>query len=89
MLALMFMELLYDGCWTIGIFFYLAFVTLIASVRIECRERFEINGNPLEDFFASLFLYPNVIVQLDLTTKVLKINSVKPLATKNLSEVLP
>ena len=86
----MFLELKYNGCWAIALFFYLSFATCMASVRIQCREKFEINGNPLEDFFASLFLYPNVVLQLDLTTKVLKINSVKPIEVKpNLSEVLP
>lgn len=58
-----------NGMWAIGWFFYLCFATLLASVRIQVRERFEIIGNPFEDFFAALFLYPNVALQMDKTTE--------------------
>jgi len=58
-----------DGCWAIAWFFYLGFATVLTSVRIQCRDRFVINGNAFEDFFASLFFYPNVALQLDETTK--------------------
>jgi len=64
-----FAELAVDGCWAIGWCFYLGFVTVLTSVRIQCRDRFNINGNAFEDFFASLFFYPNVALQLDETTK--------------------
>jgi hypothetical protein len=53
----------------LGWCFYLGFVTVLTSVRIQCRDRFNINGNAFEDFFASLFFYPNVALQLDETTK--------------------
>ena len=53
----------------LGWCFYLGFVTVLTSVRIQCRDRFNINGNAFEDFFASLFFYPNVVLQLDETTK--------------------
>ena len=49
--------------------FYLGFVSVITAVRIQCRDRFDINGNAFEDFFASLFFYPNVALQLDETVK--------------------
>ena len=41
----------------------------MTAVRIQCRDRFDINGNAFEDFFASLFFYPNVALQLDETMK--------------------
>ena len=56
-------------CFLLGWCFYLGFVTVLTSVRIQCRDRFNINGNAFEDFFASLFFYPNVALQLDETTK--------------------
>ena len=64
-----FAEIGVNGMWAIGWFFYLCFATLLASVRIQVRERFEIIGNPFEDFFAALFLYPNVALQMDKTTE--------------------
>ena len=57
--------ILYYIAW----FFYLGFATVLTATRIQCRERFFINGNAFEDFFASLFFYPNVALQLDETTQ--------------------
>lgn len=68
----------YQGCWAIAWVFYLAFATLLASTRMQVREHFNINGNAFEDFFASIFLYPNVVLQMDETTKHLeKLQSVE------------
>jgi len=64
-----FAEIGVSGCWAIAWFFYLCFVTIMTAVRIQVRERFDIIGNPFEDFFASLFLYPNVALQMDKTTE--------------------
>ena len=72
-----FAELAVDGCWAIAWFFYLGFVTVLTAVRIQCRERFFINGNAFEDFFASLFFYPNVALQLDESTKNIGLTHVK------------
>ena len=63
-----------DGAWSIAWCFYLAFVTVMTAARVTARERFQVNGNPFEDFFASLFLYPNVALQLDESTKHLEKN---------------
>ena len=63
------LELVSNGCWAIAWFFYLAFVAILASVRIQVRDRLDINGNAFEDFFAALFFYPNVALQVDLTTR--------------------
>lgn len=35
---------------------------------LQARERFNIPGNAIEDFFSSLFLYPSVAMQLDMIT---------------------
>ena len=40
--------------------FFIAFVTCVTYVRHEVRAQRGINGNPIEDFFAALFLYPSV-----------------------------
>jgi hypothetical protein len=69
------LDLAYSGCWAIAWFFYCCFATYLTAIRITCRERFNICGNPFEDFFASLFLYPNVALQLDETTKELDVGS--------------
>ena len=61
-------ELFVPGCWAIAWFFYLLFACQIAAVRIRTRELYGIPGNAIEDFFASMILYPNVTTQLDLTT---------------------
>lgn len=62
-------EIAVDGLWSIAWFFYLGFATILTTTRVQCRERFNINGNAFEDFFSSLFFYPNVALQLDYTTK--------------------
>merc|ERR1712241_584074 len=43
---------------SIGWFFYLVFVTLATSVRLQCRDRFNIIGNPFEDFFCNFIHVP-------------------------------
>ena len=59
------------GMWAVAWFFYLSFAVLVASVRLEVRTAAKINGNICEDFFASLFFYPNVALQLDQTVAML------------------
>ena len=58
-----------EGCWAIAWFWYLGFVCQITAVRIKTREIYGILGNASEDFFAAMVLYPNVAMQLDLTTE--------------------
>ena len=43
----------------------MGFVLLLTVQRAAVRAHHEINGNPVEDFFASLVLYPSVAIQLD------------------------
>ena len=62
-------ELAIPGCWAIAWFFYLCFTCQITAVRIRTRDIYGIIGNPSEDFFSALILYPNVATQLDLTTE--------------------
>ena len=63
------LELAAHGCWAIGWFWYLCFVVSITGIRLEARRKLEIHGNVFEDFFATLFFYPCVAVQLDVSTK--------------------
>jgi hypothetical protein len=65
------LELAADGCWAIGWFWYLSFVISVAGVRLNTRRKLNIDGNIFEDFFASLFLYPSVAIQLEAATAVL------------------
>ena len=70
-LAILFhlLELAASGCWAIGCFWYLSFAVSVTGVRLNVRKKFQIDGNIFEDFFASLFFYPCVAVQLDAATK--------------------
>ena len=62
---------LVDNLWAVGWFMYLAYTALVTTVRSHARQVGGINGNVLEDFFASLLFYPNVAVQLDETVDIL------------------
>ena len=53
------------GIYALAWVFYLAFVTLITVTRAQIRSCYNINGNPVEDFFAVMFAYPCVMVQLN------------------------
>ena len=81
------MDYFYRGCWAIAWVFYLCFVTIISTVRGKCREKLNITGNPCEDFLLSVLLYPNVLVQLDETTKHLKKVDVEMLQTAKENEI--
>jgi len=45
--------------WT----FYVALACVVSQVRTQVRQAYNIDGNIVEDFFASLFLYPMVLNQ--------------------------
>ena len=62
-------ELGAHGCWAIGWFWYLSFVTAVTGVRLQAREKLGIQGNVFEDFISTLLFYPCVAVQLDNSTK--------------------
>ncbi len=62
-------ELVVSGCWAIGTFFYLLFVASVTGIRLEARSKLKIEGNIFEDFVASLFFYPCVAIQLDMSTR--------------------
>jgi hypothetical protein len=72
------LELSFRGSWAIAWFWYLCFASVMASLRLEVREILGIAGSAVEDFFASLLLYPCCALQLDLsTTPMTKVNSDK------------
>jgi hypothetical protein len=43
--------------------FYVAFVCIVTQVRTQVRLEYQIDGNIVEDFLASFFLYPMVLMQ--------------------------
>jgi len=53
------------GSYAIAWICYIAFATIVTSFRASVRAEYDINGNPVEDFFASLMVYPSVAIQLD------------------------
>ena len=60
-------ELFVSGMWAVAWFFFLCFVAMMTSCRIQTRERYGIDGHPAEDFFVSCF-YPACAVQVSWTT---------------------
>ena len=63
------LELAFTSSWAIAWFFYFGFASILTAIRIQVRELMAINGNPIEDFFACLLLYPCAALQMDLTTE--------------------
>lgn len=39
-------------------------MTIITASRVLIRAHYNINGNPVEDFFAVMLLYPSVMTQM-------------------------
>ncbi|KAL5263770.1 hypothetical protein ACHWQZ_G004986 [Mnemiopsis leidyi] len=58
-------EIVVPGCYAIAWICYIGFATIITGFRASVRSEFDINGNPVEDFFASLIMYPSVAIQLE------------------------
>ena len=61
------LQITYSWSWAIAFFLYLTFCGCTAVLRMEVRDKFGISGNILEDFLASVFLYPGVIIQMEWT----------------------
>ena len=58
-------DLKLNGIYSLAWVFFLGFVTLVTAARSSIRSHYGMNGNPIEDFFAALFVYPCVMVQLE------------------------
>ena len=58
------LELVVPNLGYVGLTIYFAFVAFCSKIRFNVRQRYNINGNLVEDFCASLFMYPCVAVQL-------------------------
>ena len=54
-----------EGIYALAWVFYLGFATLLTVARANIRSHYGINGNPIEDFFAAMFVYPCVLIQLE------------------------
>ena len=72
-LALIITEIVYlyqpdlklEGIYALAWVFYLGFATIITVARANIRSHYGISGNPVEDFFAAMLVYPCVMVQLE------------------------
>jgi choline-glycine betaine transporter len=64
-IILLILQIEVEGSFALGWVFYLGFVTCITITRHKVRLQNGINGNPVEDFFCALFLYPCTAVQLE------------------------
>lgn len=53
------------GIYSLAWVFYLGFASLVTVARAKIRDHYGINGNPIEDFFAAMLVYPAVMVQLE------------------------
>lgn len=58
-----------NGIYSLAWVLYLGFVTVVTAARVNIRNHYGIHGNPIEDFFAVLFMYPSVMVQLELVSE--------------------
>lgn len=54
-----------SGIYSIAWCFYMGFVTIVTCARAMVRGAHGISGNPVEDFFAALLVYPCVMIQLE------------------------
>ena len=77
-----------EGIYALGWVFYLGFVTIITTTRVSIRNRYGINGNPIEDFFAVLFVYPSVMIQLETVSQRGGLSTLMP-DTRNKPENTP
>eukprot|EP00112_Aurelia_sp_Birch-Aquarium-sp1_P019540 Seg4846.3 transcript_id=Seg4846.3/GoldUCD/mRNA.D3Y31 product="hypothetical protein" protein_id=Seg4846.3/GoldUCD/D3Y31 len=57
-------EVTVEGISYVGWTVFLVFVVYGAGIRINMREKYKIDGNMVEDFFAMLLLYPLATVQM-------------------------
>jgi len=55
----------WPGAWVFGGIFYAGFAMLLAIFRQDMRQKTSVEGNFLEDFFASALMYPLVCQQMD------------------------
>eukprot|EP00795_Rhopilema_esculentum_P014324 gene14324-5364_t len=63
-IILMICEVKVEGISYIGWTFFMMFVAYGAGIRINIRDKYKIEGNMVEDFFAVLILYPLAAVQM-------------------------
>lgn len=61
------LQIKFQWAWAIAFFGYFTFCGCIATVRQHAREKLDIPGYVIEDFLASLLLYPIVVLQLKMT----------------------
>ena len=58
------LQVIDTGLAYLGWAIYIGFVSYSTGIRSNMRQKYNINGNLAEDFFALLFLYPLAVVQM-------------------------
>ena len=71
------LQILCEGSWAIGLFLYLCFCCYTARLRMMARNKLYIDGHAMEDILCSIFLYPSVTMQLEMTLNLRKDETVK------------
>ena len=64
-IVLMFLEHVVDGIWTVAWTVLFAFFAYGTAIRNAIREKYNINGNMVEDFFAVMLTYPFAAYQME------------------------
>eukprot|EP00116_Pleurobrachia_bachei_P001104 sb/3461366/ len=64
-IVLLIAEVSVEGSYAVAWTFYIAFATCITITRHTTRMRYNMNGNPAEDFFCALILYPCTMAQIE------------------------
>ena len=61
------LQTILNGSWAIGMFLYFCFCGCVARLRMNTRNKLYISGHAIEDFIASIIMYPSVAMQLEMT----------------------
>ena len=61
------LQIIFPWAWAIGFVGHLIFGCCTAVIRKRTREELNIQGHIIEDFVASILLYPSVVLQMKMT----------------------
>ena len=61
------LQIIFPWAWAIGFVGHLIFGCCTAVIRKRIREELNIQGHIIEDFVASILLYPSVVLQMKMT----------------------
>lgn len=63
-IAFHFIEIAADGWWAMAWMAFSMLVLIVSDIRTKARNKLGIEGNMVEDFFASLLLHGGVVTQV-------------------------